>query len=339
VLQLLTSSDFPLAPCRTSASTATGAIDDNSGTTMLKQEQCDGLQPSILDLGTGNGSMLALLRYNGHFTGPMVGIDYSSRSVQLARELQRLRRQPQQQRRHHNGDDAAVCGGYESEKDLHHSGGEEANGEAGEADGTSKVTMAATTAPEIWFEEWNIFNRDDALSTNELSTKNRLNWFPYERGGFDIVLDKGTFDAVSLSAEILSSSQELGSADSDRNSNGTNTNEGEGERDDSSRKNPVRLCELYPRIATKLVRKAGFLVVTSCNWTEDELIRWFIPAGAFPASAANTSALLKMEEKEQNDGGGFDVWGRVEYPRFRFGGQEGQGVCTVCFQRKNNRKQ
>ncbi|KAF7585227.1 hypothetical protein BBP40_011617, partial [Aspergillus hancockii] len=70
VLQFLTSEEFPLAPCNTADAE---------------------LKPSILDLGTGNGSMLALLRKRGGFGGVMVGVDYSARSVELARELQRLR--------------------------------------------------------------------------------------------------------------------------------------------------------------------------------------------------------------------------------------------------------
>ncbi len=85
-------------------------------------------------------------------------------------------------------------------------------------------------------------------------------------GGFDVVLDKGTFDAVSLSGEG-----------------------GEG----------------YREKVEPLVRAGGWFVVTSCNWTEEELGMWFW-------------------------GGALVARGRVEYPVFRFGGGWGQSVATVC---------
>lgn len=134
----------------------------------------------------------------------------------------------------------------------------------------------STPEQSIRFEEWDILNAEPG------------DWFPEH--GFDIVLDKGTFDAVSLS------------------------DEGDGVK---------RVCERYPRIAAGLVRRGGFLVVTSCNWTETELVRWFLPGS--PGAGAVTSA--------GGDTGVLEVWGRVEYPVFKFGGMEGQGVCTVCFQR------
>lgn len=196
--------------------------------------------------------MLALLRKRGGFVGNMVGVDYSGKSVELARELQVTRRHEAYQT------DSEDEGGFGSDDDA----GEEEGGEEWD---------------EIQFEEWDILGSEDDLRAG------KVGWFPYDKGGFDIVLDKGTFDAVSLMAE---KSQ----------------------------------CERYPGISGALVRKGGFLVVTSCNWTEEEVVRWFTSASIGVESGGSDSAKLV-------------VWGRVQYPRFRFGGQEGQGVCTVCFQR------
>lgn len=98
--------------------------------------------------------------------------------------------------------------------------------------------------------------------------------------GFDVVLDKGTFDAVSLSHE----------------------------KDDRGR----RVCEGYRDRVGRLVRKGGVLVVTSCNWTEEELMGWFEGEGE----------------------GGLERCGRVEYPVFRFGGRQGQSVHSVVFRRR-----
>lgn len=246
VLEFLTREEFPLAPCNTLGSRRGGGGKKGAKKTALSAEDKK-KQPSVLDLGTGNGSMLALLRKRGGFVGDMVGVDYSGKSVELARELQVTRRHEAYQT------DSEDEGGFGSDDD------------AGEGEGGEEWD-------EIQFEEWDILGSEDELRAG------KVGWFPYDKGGFDIVLDKGTFDAVSLMAE---KSQ----------------------------------CERYPGISGALVRKGGFLVVTSCNWTEEEVVRWFTSA-----SGGSESAKLV-------------VWGRVQYPRFRFGGQEGQGVCTVCFQR------
>lgn len=201
-------------------------------------------QPKLLDLGTGNGSQLALLRKKGGYRGEMVGVDYSRQSVELARELQRGR-----------GHSAYRSDSEESDDE-----------DEGEGESQTQTEWGGT---QIRFEEYDILNP---------VLQETLDWFPRANGGFDIVLDKGTFDAISLSEEMVAEK---------------------------------RVCERYPGIVVGLVRKGGFLVVTSCNWTEDEIVRWFVEG-------------TKEELK---------VWGRVEYPRFRFGGKEGQGVCTVCFQR------
>lgn len=241
VLRFLTRRSFPLAPQNTRSQSA---------------------QPSILDLGTGNGSMLALLRKKGRFAGNMVGVDYSARSVELARELQRSR-----------GHSA-----YRTDDDSDEDESEE--------DETEQIDADSPEPAPIQFEEWDILGSKALLSESGVKTSpttkdETLSWFPYEAGGFDIVLDKGTFDAISLADDAKA----------------------------------TRVCERYPDIVRRLVRRGGFLIVTSCNWTEEELVRWFV-AG-------------KGEEGSDR----LVVWGRVEYPRFRFGGQEGQGVCTVCFQR------
>ncbi|KAJ5289959.1 uncharacterized protein N7443_010212 [Penicillium atrosanguineum] len=235
VLHFLTRKSFPLSP----RNTRNGAA-----------------QPRILDLGTGNGSMLALLRKRGEFAGEMVGVDYSAQSVELARELQRSR-------------------GHSA----YHTDSEEENSENEDENEDGEKTQGEEVP--IRFEEWDVLGSKACLSPSGDAvevTGEVLDWFPYQQGGFDIALDKGTFDAISLA-------------------------------DDAKE---TMVCERYPDIARRLLRRGGFLVVTSCNWTEDELVKWFTGA----------------EGKDR-----LVVWGHVEYPRFRFGGHEGQGVCTVCFQR------
>jgi EEF1A lysine methyltransferase 2 len=108
-------------------------------------------------------------------------------------------------------------------------------------------------------------------------------WWPAS-SGFDLVLDKGTFDAISLSAEAI-----LGS--------------------DGTARKPA---ELYPSKIASLTKSNGYFLITSCNWTEAEVISRF-----------TTGELA----------GVFEVFHRIKYPKYSFGGHEGQGVASVCFRK------
>lgn len=109
----------------------------------------------------------------------------------------------------------------------------------------------------------------------------------WQAGGFDLVVDKGTFDAISLSGE-------------------TTTLNGK----------EVRICELYPRIVANMVKKGGYFLITSCNWTEAEVEKWF-------TEGAGVEGVLQ-------------VYGRVKYSVYEFGGKKGQAVASVCFVKANN---
>lgn len=127
-------------------------------------------------------------------------------------------------------------------------------------------------ANEIEFITWDIMKEDPSpkvLNGNQAK-------------GWDIVLDKGTFDAISLSEETDA--------------------------------NGKRIFEGYKEKVLALVRMGGVAVVTSCNWTEEELIEWFVGKG--------------IEEGER-----FEVLRKIEYRSFSFGGVKGQTVCSVCFRK------
>lgn len=93
---------------------------------------------------------------------------------------------------------------------------------------------------------------------------------------WDLLLDKGTYDAIALADQAL-------------------------------RGEPLKL---YPERVSKALKKGGFFLITSCNFTEDELKETF------------ASSRL-----------GLSFHSRVEYPTFKFGGQTGSTVSTVAFQR------
>lgn len=179
-------------------------LEDLSDEGMLDKETA-----RMLDVGTGNGHLLFALRED-EWDGALVGVDYSTQSVRLA-------------------------------KDIGRSKGE------GHAD--------------ISFCEWDILSQGPGEWLGD---------------GFDVVLDKGTFDAICLSQDT----------------------------DTAGR----RICEGYREKVEPLVKAGGRFLITSCNWTEEELRSWF-------------------------HGGHFTFAGKVKYPSFTFGGKTGSSVVTLCFEK------
>lgn len=108
----------------------------------------------------------------------------------------------------------------------------------------------------------------DILSPNSVSVLTQS-----EKGGFDLCLDKGTYDAISL-----------------RNTT-----------DPSDRRS-------YTANVHSLLTEQGRLVITSCNWTKDQLKLHF--------------------EKE------FELLQDLPAPSFTFGGKTGQTVTTLVFRKK-----
>ncbi|KAF2101368.1 hypothetical protein NA57DRAFT_72812 [Rhizodiscina lignyota] len=121
-----------------------------------------------------------------------------------------------------------------------------------------------TDYEDIWFEQYDIMKPDD-----------RPECFPAD--GFNVVLDKGTFDAISLS--------------------------------DEKSRDGKRIAERYPGCIEPLVKDGGLFIVTSCNWTCDEVRSWF---------ENRAGSKLKFRQA-------------LNYPTFQFGGQSGSKVCTVVF--------
>lgn len=119
--------------------------------------------------------------------------------------------------------------------------------------------------PAVRFEEWDLLGAEPG------------DWLG---SGFDAVLDKGTFDAISLMPQT------------------------EGQE---------HSCETYRRKVEPLIKKGGLLVLTSCNWTKEELFSWFTPEGGNNA---------------------LEYFAEAKYPSYTFGGQTGQSIVTVAFRRK-----
>jgi SAM-dependent methyltransferase len=122
-----------------------------------------------------------------------------------------------------------------------------------------------SVSDSIQFHEWDILNAAPGP------------WLP--TGGFDVVLDKGTFDAICLSQETDAQGR--------------------------------RICEGYREKVEPLVKSGGRFLITSCNWTAEELRGWF-----------------------ESEGSGMVYESSVKYPSFTFGGKTGTSVCTLCFRKR-----
>ncbi|KAH0585268.1 N-lysine methyltransferase see1 [Termitomyces sp. J132] len=100
---------------------------------------------------------------------------------------------------------------------------------------------------------------------------------PSSEGVWDLVLDKGTFDAIALGA-----------------------------RDENDKSPAAR----YPGRIAEILKPGGCFLITSCNFTEEELQTIF-----------STSETRLMYHS------------RIEHPTFEFGGKRGNIISSVAFQK------
>lgn len=96
---------------------------------------------------------------------------------------------------------------------------------------------------------------------------------------FDILLDKGTLDAIALNQEpLVDFNGKIG-------------------------------MDVYASQVEKMMVQGSILLITSCNFTKDELI--------------------KIITKDTN----LEVWDEINYPSFQFGGVKGSTVVSIAFVR------
>lgn len=117
---------------------------------------------------------------------------------------------------------------------------------------------------DVKFEQSDILRSDDQFLSQNLET-------------FDLVLDKGTLDAIALSEDKY--------------------------------ENGLTGFQTYPNNVMKLVKKGGIFLITSCNFTQEEIIKHF----------TNTNQMK--------------LFGKVDYPVIEFGGVKGSTICTVAFEK------
>ncbi|PPQ83452.1 hypothetical protein CVT25_007043 [Psilocybe cyanescens] len=115
----------------------------------------------------------------------------------------------------------------------------------------------------------------DFLNEDPVSPKNSNS-----SGGtqvWDILLDKGTYDAIAL-----------------------------GKKDEDGHSPAAK----YPNRVSRLLKPGGLFLITSCNFTEDELKTNF---------ATNDTGLIYHS--------------RIQHPTFTFGGQKGSACSSIAFQK------
>ncbi|TFK50017.1 S-adenosyl-L-methionine-dependent methyltransferase [Heliocybe sulcata] len=167
-------------------------------------------EPSILEVGSGNGTLLFALVQAGYNPTKISGIDYSPDAIQLSRAI-----------------------------------------------------ASAKEMPGISFHECDF-----------LSHSGRP---PHPDGPdaqWDVILDKGTFDAIALMEK---------------------------------RPDGTMPRSEYPKRVATLLKPGGYFLITSCNFTEDELKAEFITLET-----------------------GLEFHSRIHHPTFTFGGKTGSVVSSIA---------
>lgn len=178
-----------------------------------------------MECGAGNGTLLLSFLTSPASIGPqafdLTGIDYSEGSTRLSAMIELQRRSTLEE----------DIEEWESDEEDGESGSEE-DGEEGRdgREGGKRVQYEYTTGRQVINPttcDW----RTADLLRDEIGEQ------------WDLVLDKGTFDALCLSQEVV---EEKG----------------------------ARLPSVvYPEQVAKLVKDGGYFLITSCNFTEDEIRR------------------------------------------------------------------
>uniref|UniRef100_A0A8C6QMU2 EEF1A lysine methyltransferase 2 n=2 Tax=Nannospalax galili TaxID=1026970 RepID=A0A8C6QMU2_NANGA len=111
----------------------------------------------------------------------------------------------------------------------------------------------------------------EGLSNINLKVEDFLN-LSSKLSGFHVCIDKGTFDAISLNPD-----------------------------------NAVEKRKQYVRSLSRVLEAKGFFLITSCNWTKEELLDEFSE--------------------------GFELFEELPTPKFSFGGRSGNSVAALVFQK------
>lgn len=156
---------------------------------------------------------------------------------------------------------------------------------------------------------------------------------------FKVMLDKGTYDAISLhqknkrdaAVAAATAAEEAGEETKDEDKIVL------AENDD----NMEDLAERYPRRVAAMMEDDGRLLITSCNWTQPELIQRFAHGKRrYGDFCPQGQGILDQEGLTVQvfffclDIIVFEYDSHLKYPTFTFGGVKGQTISSVVFKKK-----
>jgi len=228
----------------------------------------------VLDLGSGNGATLLSLACSGW--SRLTGVDYSRGAVQLAANIAKRKVEDGWLKGFHVME---LLPSEEEEEEEKRTGEEvvaanDATSIPSSSTIPSMTQRLKTAAPsddssQCPYLSFALFDITVPLPSSSSSSPSCL-------PAFDVILDKGTFDAISLCPE---------SADSKK--------------------------RLYLDFVKNTLKKDdGLFSITSCNWTEEELMKVF--------------------------GEDFEVKDRIPFPSFQFGGVTGSTVTSIVLTRRRS---
>ncbi|KAF9102119.1 hypothetical protein BGX29_004933 [Mortierella sp. GBA35] len=129
---------------------------------------------------------------------------------------------------------------------------------------------------------------------------------------FMVMLDKGTYDAISLHQKNKDAADAAATAAASEADEDTQEQEEAAPKDNivlaENDDNMEELADRYPKRVAAMMHDDGRLLITSCNWTQPELIQRFSQY--------------------------FEYDSHLKYPTFTFGGVKGQTISSVVFRKK-----
>jgi len=107
---------------------------------------------------------------------------------------------------------------------------------------------------------------------------------------YDVLFDKGTFDAICLNED-------------------------------------KRMRNRYVAAIMSLMTPSSYFVITSCNWTQQEIIQIFESMSYFESRALEHKELADLQHAPTS----LQFFKTLKHPEFSFGGRSGSTVATVAF--------
>ena len=162
---------------------------------------------------------------------------------------------------------------------------------------------------------------------------------------FKVMLDKGTYDAISLHQKNKRDAAVAAAAAAAAEESETSSTPEEKKTDKDGMvlaendDNMEELAERYPKRVAAMMQDDGRLLITSCNWTQAELIQRFAH-GKKEIIYRSVNGLIVCKQLTLDLTSFpfvvFEYDSHLKYPTFTFGGVKGQTISSVVFKKKGS---